>query len=160
MSPQPILDQRLDEIRKSIRDAILARIEAKKAVAVVDGGLADVRDVVYGVAHDVGGLKKPSLWVMAASHQVDLTQGGKTAVHDFAFTFGAFVQNTKDPEAGQEAAEDLAARAYDNLLEGRTLDDTVLDVRPVSVDPAVREPQNPSTYWAGFRLAFRVQRRE
>ncbi|WP_322524953.1 hypothetical protein [Marinococcus luteus] len=95
---------------------------------------------------------------MPTSHTPELVSG-HTEQHDFSYEFLILVKSNK-PEEGFEKAEDLALTVYDALMEDRTLDGTVHDVRPSGIDPAYSGgAENPQLYWSAVEFVFRLQRR-
>lgn len=140
------------EIRQDIRTEIENKLNDAKA-----NDLSDVKTIVYGDAVDVNNLKLPAIWILPLPHKPDL-KTGHSVVHDFTFSFISLVKEYKT-EKGAERAEDLNARVYDVLIQDRTLNKTVFDVRPVEFNPG-ESGFDDDVYMARFDMAFRLQRRE
>lgn len=153
--PLPASTSSLAALRKAIKDALVAALQAATAAGE---GLEDVQDVVSARSGDVG-LELPAVWVDAQPHEPDL-RGGHTAQHGFMFDVWAMVENYNDAEEGEEEADDLMARAYDVVLADRTLSGTVHDVRPAMVDVPVGSAEKDGVYLSRFRIECRIDRRE
>lgn len=119
--------------------------------------LQEIQNVVYGERQQIGALKSPSIWIVPESYQPEL-MGGRREQHDITFDFVVLVKGHSPQEALQEA-EDLAMTVYDVMIEDRTLDGLVSDVRPMRVDPAYEAGRSTQLYWSAVQFAFRLQRR-
>lgn len=141
----------LKEIHHEIRNEIISLLEAHK-------DLREVKDIVYGERQRIGRLLSPAIWIIPEPYDVGL-RGGRTAQHDITFNFIVLVKDN-EPERGLQKAQDLAFTVYDVLVEDRTLNGLVSDVRPQIVDPSHEAGENTQLYWSAVQFVFRLQRRE
>lgn len=141
----------LAEIRKDIKDAIIAKLQDAKT----SGNLTDVKYINYG-NRTRGDVKIPAVWVIPAAHTPEMA-GASRVQHDFTFDFAVIVKDN-DPEKGAEMAEDLASRVYDTMTSDRKLNNLVFDVIPTRIDPAYEVESSNNTFWASCQLVFRIQR--
>lgn len=142
----------LADVIASIRDRIVGRLETD------DPRLAGLQAVFYGRQQSIGTMKAPSLWVVAEPYSPE-SSGGATMIHRVPYNIVALVKDT-NPEQGIKTAERLAHGAYDVLLEGRTLDDTVSLVTPGQVDPGFEAGNNKQLQFAAVQLVFEFRRKE
>lgn len=141
----------LYETFAEIREAIIKKLKEHES-------LEEIKDVIYGERRRIGSLRSPAIWIVPEPYQPEL-RGGRTAQHDFTFNFVVLIKGN-DPEESLKQAERLAMTVYDVLVENRTLDGLVSDVRPLRVDPAYEGGNNTRLYWSAIQFAFRLQRRE
>ena len=120
--------------------------------------LTDVKDIIFGEKKRVGSLNTPAIWIVPSAHVPQL-RGGHTAQHNIPLDFVTFVKHY-EPQEGLKQAQDLALRIYDVILEDRTLDGLVNDVKPTRVDPAYEIGQSKQVYWSAVQFEFSLQRRE
>jgi hypothetical protein len=144
----------LAEIRRDIKDQIIAKLEEARA-----GALSAVASIAFGDRTDVGEVNQmPLIWVLPTPHQPEL-RGGHTAIHDFTFSFVVMVHEL-DATQGKDIADDLASIVYDVISADRTLNGMVFDIRPLNVDPSYEAVTSTNVYWSNVEFAFRIQRRE
>lgn len=135
------------EIREEIQDKLKNAEE-----------LDDIQDITLGERKHIGRLRSPSIWIVPNSYEPTF-KGGNSVQHDFMFDFVTLVKNN-DPQEGLEKAQDLALSIYDVLVADRTLNNTVMDVRPNRIDPAYDMGDEKQLYWSAVQFVFRVQRRD
>ncbi|NPV70291.1 MAG: hypothetical protein HPY55_06555 [Firmicutes bacterium] len=145
------LDQHLEQIIQ----AILDRLEAARQAG---GALSDVLHIVRGDRVRTSKVRPPSLWVFPSPDNIE-SAGGTTNVHKIEYIIVALVSNT-DPEEGQKAANNLAARAYTVLLEDRLLGNTVHDFKPARFDQSYGDQLSENTFAAAAVFNAIVRRRE
>lgn len=141
----------LAEIFTEVREKIIHKLEN-------DERLKEIKDVIYGERVRIGSLKSPAIWIVPEPYQPDIVSGNRTQ-HDFTFNFVVLVKGN-NPEETMKIAERLSLTIYDVLVENRTLDGLVHDVRPMQIDPAYEVGKNTQIYFSAVQIAFRIQRRE
>lgn len=146
-----IQDEKLKDLYADVREAFLEKLKN-------DDRLEDVNDVTFGERKHIGRMKSPSIWVVPNSYEPAL-RGGSTVEHNFTFDFVTLVKSN-EPQKGLEKAQELAFLVYDVLVEDRTMDGTVNDVRPQRIDPAYDMGEQTQLFWAAVQFEFRLQRRE
>lgn len=150
VSEMPLVD-----IYEAVRNGLMKRLEDATATGEV---LAVVQEVIYGEQQRIGSIRSPALWVVPESWQPEL-KGGFTAEHAIKFNVVSLVKSA-NPQEGLKQAERVVLRAYDVLIEGRTLDGLVADVRPLQVDPAHEAGNNTQLSYAAVQFALVFKRRE
>lgn len=146
-----VSEESLLKIYGDIRDAVMDRLTDSNV-------LSDIKEVIYGERQRIGQVASPALWVVPESWQPAL-QGGVTVQHDIPFTVVSLVKNSR-PQDGLREAEDWILKAYDVLVDDRSLNGLVSDVRPMQIDPAHEAGQNTQLSYAAVRFEFRLKRRE
>jgi hypothetical protein len=142
----------LVQYRSDIKEQIIAKLNANM---VAGQPLDSVKTIVYGDRANFANPQLPQVWIIPQSHTPTVLTGN-TYEHDFTFIFAALVRDSI-PESGKEAAEELAAKIFDVLLQDKTLNNTVYDVVPLEVSPSYEiGAQNTQTYWAAVRIAFKI----
>lgn len=142
----------LQSTMTAIRDRVLARLESD------DPRLAGIKSVFYGEQQRIGSLASPSFWVVADQYSPE-PAGGSSMLHRVPYNVVALVKHT-EPSQGIRDAEWYADGAYDVLMEGRTLDDTVSITKPGYRDPGYEAGQNQQLQFAAVQLIFEFRRKE
>lgn len=146
-------NESLQDIITSIRDAVLARLRSD------DPRLEGLQAVFYGEQQRIGAMKSPSLWVVAEPYHPE-PSGGTTVIHRVPYNVVALVKDN-NPTRGIELAEWLADGAYDVLMEGRNLDNTVSLVTPAQRDPGFEAgSKNQQLQFAAVQIVFEFRRKE
>lgn len=148
MADLRVKEKPLNELQEEIRSKIAEVLESQ----------LDVEEVVFGDRQKITKVKSPSLWLVPESYSPEL-QGGSRAQHDIKYSVVSLVKDS-DPEKGLKEANDVASQAYDALMEDRTLDCLVHDVRPEQFDPAYEASKGSQLYFAAVQFVFRVMRRK
>lgn len=146
-----VIKKPLDEIYFEIIDAIKERLKN-------DERLKEINTIIFGERMRIGKLLSPAIWIVPEPYQPSL-EGGHTAQHDIAFNFVTLVKGN-DPETCLKEAQRLALVTYDVIIQDRTLNGLVSDVRPTRVDPAYEAGQSTQLYWSSVQMVFRLKRRE
>ena len=151
-----IENRTIADIRRDIRDAIKALLKGEQ----VEGGRLFEVFLHYGTAIDAGDADHlPLVWRIPHSYTPEVI-GGHKAQHNIPFEFVCVTYNSDDPEAGKDAAEDLASAVYDILMRDRSLGGRVADVIPGTIDPAFEFGGNPATFAAAVNFSYPMLRRE
>lgn len=141
----------LKDIYKTIRDEVIDTLKNHEK-------LSEVNDVKYGERHRIGTMKSPAIWIVPEPYEPQLVSG-RTAQHDIPFNFVILFKDS-EPKRGLQNAQDLAMTVYDVIVEDRTLNGLVYDIRPSRIDPAYEAGNNTQLYWSAVQFIFRLQRRE
>lgn len=146
----------LNEIRKSIKEKIIEKIEENRAAGQ---SLEAVKTIIYGDRANIKAVDKmPAIWIIPGAHFVE-APGGHMADHDFSFNFVTMVYNNRDTDEGREQAEELNALLYD-VINSMRRSSGFFDVRAVSYDPSFEAVANSAVFWAACEFIFRIKRQE
>lgn len=143
-----ILKQKINEIRKNIKQEVRAELE--------DMG----PKVVYGELAKKSNLDLPMIWFFPAPHTPE-PAGANSEQHGFNYYFVALVKNNQGIETGKEEAEDLLARIYDRVTrvdQGNKIRQVCHDVVPGQYNPAYRRADSKRIFWASCEISFVVRR--
>lgn len=114
--------------------------------------------IVFGERQDAGDIQSPEVWIRPRPDTIDPARTMNSQMHNYEFWITTMLKH-ENLTTGLYASIELGGKVYDKLMEDRTLDGTLADLKITEFEPEYMAiAQNSILHWTNLVVTCRRPR--